>query len=193
MTPSVPTHALLVARALSWLRQTKRCGFVLSNMTCNWLESPDAIGWNKQASCLIECKTTRADFARDRQKKARREGVGMGLYRFFLVPKGLVRRHEVNGFGELQAGEGWGLLYWNPVSNKVTVEKPSARFNVNERGEILFLASALTRVQLRLPEPLHEYIRWVPTDRRRGDGVLPDLPKIASDGSHEAPYVEDGW
>lgn len=64
------THAGLVERAVTWLTKSKRCLFVLSEMQCNWLESPDAIGFSRSHSILVECKTSRADFKRDRQKGA---------------------------------------------------------------------------------------------------------------------------
>lgn len=155
------THPLLVARAIQYLRTVRACHVVLSEMQCNWIESPDAIGFSRRFSILVEAKTSRADFARDIQKKARRPGVGMGAYRYYLVPKGLVRRHECNGFNsELKTDEGWGLLWWHESTGRISVEKPSMRFSVNERAENLFLVSALQRVQLRLTSPLHEYIRW---------------------------------
>ena len=156
------THAALVACAIAYLRTTRKCPVVLSEMSCNWLESPDAIGFDKKFSTLIECKVSRSDFSRDGQKRARRPGVGMGDFRYYLVPAQVVRRHEVNGFGELPTVEGWGLLWYHEKSNRITMEKRSVGFTPNERAERLFLVSALRRVQLRLTTPLHDYIRWVP-------------------------------
>jgi len=176
MTTTTPlvTHAAMVTRAIGWLRAIKRCNVVLSEMDCGWIEVPDAIGFpcdHRNGSILIECKTSRADFRIDGRKKARRDGVGMGAYRFYLVPHGLVRAHE---FETLIAGEeqlepatrskwgssGWGLLYWKPETERITIERISQRFEPNLRAESLFLASALQRVQMRLDEPLHEYLRW---------------------------------
>ena len=159
---SVPiTHVQLVARAVTHLRTTRRCPVVLSEMQCNWIESPDAIGFSKKHSTLIECKVSRSDFGRDARKASRRPSVGMGYYRYYLVPAGVVRSHEVNGFNpEIQFTEGWGLLWYHPISHRITQEKPSMRFDVNRQAENLFLVSALQRVQLRLMTPLHEYIRW---------------------------------
>lgn len=155
------SHAQLVARAIHHLRTARKCQIVLSEMQCNWLESPDAIGFSKQHSTLIECKTSRSDFSRDSRKASRRPGVGMGYYRFYLVPAGVVRRHEVNGFdAEIVTTSGWGLLWYHTGGDRITVEKPSIRFDVNRQAENLFLVSALHRVQLRLSSPLHEYIRW---------------------------------
>lgn len=160
MTPPL-SHPQLVARAIRYLRTIRKCQIVLSEMQCNWLESPDAIGFSKKVSILIECKTSRSDFSRDSRKASRRPGVGMGYYRFYLVPAGIVRRHEVNGFdAEIVTTSGWGLLWYHPSSERITMEKPSIRFDVNQHAENLFLVSALHRVQLRLSTPLHEYIRW---------------------------------
>lgn len=167
------THAALVARAIRWLRDTRRCKVILSEMNCNWLEVPDAIGFHdKQGSVLVECKCSRGDFHTDARKKSRREGVGMGSYRFYLVPHGLVRSHEFETLiaGEEQSAEtvtnfkwgsnGWGLLWWDPQSERVSVQRISQRFSENRGAENRLLISALHRVQLRLTEPLHEYIRW---------------------------------
>jgi hypothetical protein len=175
MVPQLVTHAALVARAVRWLAGAKKCQVVLSEMACGWLEVPDAIGFSRHNSVLVEAKRTRQDFHRDASKLGRRPGVGMGTYRYYLVPHGMVRAHE---FETLIAGEeqtedtgefktnfkwgssGWGLLWWDPNTDRVTVQRISQRFKVNQAAENLFLVQALHRVQLRLVEPLHEYIRW---------------------------------
>ena len=179
-TPLV-THAALVARAVRWLRDFKHCPVVLSEMSCGWIEVPDAIGFStkRHGSVLVECKVGRGDFKRDSSKPARRNGVGMGDYRFYLVPHGMVRAHE---FETLIAGgeepaepltrfkwgsSGWGLLWWDPKTERVSMERSSIRFDTNKAAENLFLVSALSRVQGRLSEPLHEYIRWETAPKRR--------------------------
>lgn len=182
-TPLI-SHAALVARSIRFLKDVRRCRIVLTEMNCNWIEVPDAIGFSeKSGSVLIECKCTRSDFRTDRQKKARREGVGMGKYRFYLVPHGLVRAHE---FETLIAGEsvepqttsfkwgsnGWGLLWWDPATDRISQQRISQRFSQNDEAENRLLVAALHRVQVRLTEPLHEYIRWEnsPIARAKGCG-----------------------
>lgn len=169
MTTPTVSHAALVSRAVQFLRTAKRCSVVLSEMQCNWFESPDAIGFTKNHSVLIECKVSRNDFSRDARKACRRPGIGMGYYRFYLTPAGLVRPYEVDGWitGEADRSSlsksgstGWGLLWWNPQNDKISLQRPSSRFDVNQKAENIFLVSALQRVQLRITEPLHQYIRW---------------------------------
>lgn len=167
---AAPSHAALVARAVRYLRDVKRCPVVLSEMACNWLEAPDAIGFTRPGfSLVIECKASRSDFGRDRHKPSRNPGVGMGLFRFYLTPANLIRPHEVDGWVTEEAARsslfksgatGWGLLWWDPVSDRISMKRPSARHEANQRAENLFLVSALARVQKRLTIPLHEYIRW---------------------------------
>jgi hypothetical protein len=196
--PPLVTHAALVRRAVHWLKEFKHCNVVLSEMSCGWIEVPDAMGFSntRHGSVLIECKAGRNDFRRDAQKPGRREGVGMGVYRYYLVPHGLVRSHE---FETLMAGEpeegahvtnfkwgsaGWGLLWWDPRSDRITMQRTSQRFSPNKSAENLFLVSALSRVQSRLTEPLHEYIRWEtsPIARRRTKPALPEEPNAM--GAH---------
>lgn len=97
------THADLVALAERWLWR-QNCGVVLcETQTSLTLETPDAIGFRVDASILIECKVTRSDFLADRKKSFREDpALGMGDYRFFLVPAGLVKLPELP--------DGWGLL-----------------------------------------------------------------------------------
>lgn len=181
-TPLV-THAALVTRAIRWLRDFRKCKVILTEMNCGWLEVPDAIGFSdKHGSVLVECKCSRGDFRTDTRKKSRREGVGMGKYRFYLVPHALVRAHE---FETLIAGgdaekpttnfkwgsSGWGLLWWDAETDCISMQRTSQRFSPNEEAESRLLVSALHRVQLRLVEPLHEYLRWEKSPIARAKGA----------------------
>jgi len=96
------THEELTERAVKWL---KGQGYkvALTEFRTSSCEEPDAIGFNGATSCLVECKTSRADFFADRKKWFRQNpAMGMGVYRYFLTPKDLVRPDELP--------EGWGLL-----------------------------------------------------------------------------------
>lgn len=111
------THADLVERAVRWLRNTKRCGVVLSEFVSSSLEVPDAIGWPTGGlfSYLIECKTSCSDFYKDGRKPFRRnQYAGVGRFRFYLAPPGvltpeLVRKHRSR----------WGLLEATPRTIRV--------------------------------------------------------------------------
>jgi hypothetical protein len=113
-------HADLVEAACRWLRGTARCRPVLSGIASAG-EIPDAIGWSSsykhRGSIVVECKTSVADFGRDKNKYAswkhpqtglEYSGKGrarelaaagyerieamqkMGMYRYFLVPAGMI-------------------------------------------------------------------------------------------------------
>lgn len=65
------THEQLCARARRWLRGSRRCDPVFSNIaSCR--EIPDAIGWSSccqwEGSTVVECKTSLADFYADKKK-----------------------------------------------------------------------------------------------------------------------------
>ncbi len=74
-------------------------------------ENPDAIGWRYgwglceyEGSILIECKTSRADFKKDFQKKFRiNQHEGIGNWRFYMCPTDVIKPEEVP--------EKWGLIY----------------------------------------------------------------------------------
>ena len=101
------THDELVARAVKWLKNTERCQIVGAEISNGGIEIPDAMGWKTRGnSWLIECKTSRADFFRDRHKPGRRVGMSLGYYRYYMTPPKLVMPEELP--------EGWGLLEVHP-------------------------------------------------------------------------------
>lgn len=95
------THAQLVREAANWLRGSRKCSLVATEIATMIDEKPDAIGWGNQVSILVECKTSRQDFLADAKKPHRfREGVGQE--RWFYMPAGIVVPDDLP--------EGWGLL-----------------------------------------------------------------------------------
>ena len=97
------THAELVERAAHWLAKTIHCGVVAKEIVANTKssETPDCIGWMGGQSILVECKTSRSDFAADFKKPSRRGGPAMGNWRFYLTPPGLLSPEQMP--------DGWGL------------------------------------------------------------------------------------
>jgi hypothetical protein len=138
-------HKEMVKRAEKWLLNTRRCGFVLTEFA-PWIcsEIPDAIGWDnrKARSYLIECKTSRADFLGDAEKPFRkRPGRGIGNYRYYMIPNGLVKPDELP--------PKWGLLYVFPKIVKLIADAQlydDPKIAANKRP---LLCSALRRVHLR--------------------------------------------
>lgn len=137
------THADLVARAVRWLRGTQRCTVVLAELVTLGPEIPDAIGWVGWNSILVECKVSRADFRRDRDKPHMRlpDG-GMGRQRWYLTPPGLI------GVDDLP--DGWGLAEALARSVRV-VRAPIARPDWRRDREIGLLTSAVRRHDLGVP------------------------------------------
>ena len=141
-----PTHKELVARAERWLRNSKGCPVVLTELVTGAGEIPDAIGWKGAYSTLIECKTSRSDFFNDSKKDARRLGLNMGAACYYLTPPGLVKPEEVPSY--------WGLLEAGPRSVKVLKKSKSRSIDgagdydqlmARQNREIVMLVSALRR------------------------------------------------
>lgn len=142
---TTPSHAELVDAARRWLRD---CPVVVicSEVASVAGETPDAIGWSGGASWLVECKTSRSDFKTDARKPWRRNPEdGMGGYRYYLAPKGLLAVSELP--------PGWGLLEYHAGKvrevHKAVYRVPGKR---SARGEIALLVSVLRRVGQHAPD-----------------------------------------
>jgi hypothetical protein len=135
-------HQDLIRRAVKWLRRTKGCSCVISEQSSAAAETPDAIGWKYGRSHLVEVKISRADFCADMKKRwRRRPEIGMGAYRYYMVPDGLVIPSELP--------DRWGLLCVQ--ENRVVIARvPAAHTEYNRDSEIAFMSSSLRRVQIRL-------------------------------------------
>lgn len=95
-------HDRLTHMAARWLRRNG-FGVVATELRCAGArEEPDAIGFRGGASAIVEIKVSRSDFHADKAKPERQAG-GLGLYRFYLCPEGLIQPEELP--------ERWGLVY----------------------------------------------------------------------------------
>jgi len=98
-------HAKLVDRAARWLRNSRKCCLVVTERYafCS-SQIPDAIGWLPRGfSILVECKTSRADFLRDKCKPfVRGAHPPMGHWRYYFAPLNVVTVDDLP--------EGWGLI-----------------------------------------------------------------------------------
>lgn len=133
------THAELCARAEGWLR-SRRCHVVLVDVrTFATSEQPDAIGWRYGGHTeLVECKASRADFLRDREKVFRREpDRGMGYYRWFLAVRGTIAKHELP--------TGWGLATIASPKRIEVVVQAQPFFVRAWQNEMALLVTALRR------------------------------------------------
>jgi hypothetical protein len=95
------THKQGVEIAYKWLLKNGRVGIAFKELVSVDREIPDVIGFDSWQSILIEVKVSRSDFIKDKKKIHRTKG--MGNWRFFACPKGLIKKEELP--------EKWGLIY----------------------------------------------------------------------------------
>ena len=146
-------HRELINCAEHWLLKTKKCSFVFTEFVTPHYEVADAIGFRKKHTILIECKTSRSDFLADKNKKFRKNPkLGMGAYRFYLCPKGVIKPEDLP--------KGWGLIYIDekgrckqtvgPMGSKWGTTGKNFYFkNRNTSGENTLMLTALRRLHLR--------------------------------------------
>ena len=110
------THAEMCRLAHAWLlrphsRDGHGCSIAFTECKSGWTgEMPDAIGFRASedipTSVVVEVKVSRADFLADASKPHRQPGQGMGLYRYYMAPAGLIHARELP--------DRWGLLEVTP-------------------------------------------------------------------------------
>ena len=135
------THDDLIRIGKKWLIKARSCQVVLSETRAQSGEVPDIIGWRGQLSILIECKASKADFRRDKDKWFRASGPGIGQQRYFMAPKGIIPVSEIP--------DGWGLL--EVTGNTVKTTKKLDLLFFDERiasSEVPMLVAALRRSQV---------------------------------------------
>jgi len=95
------THDELIERAVRWLRRSCHCKLV-TTYSGAYGEQPDAIGWrHREGSHLVECKVSQSDFHEDLRKPWRWRR-GLGLFRWYMTPPGLLRNCKLPAC--------WGLI-----------------------------------------------------------------------------------
>jgi hypothetical protein len=134
------THKQLCTRISLWLKNVRRYTVVATELSTAASETPDVIGWHGTAeSMLIECKVSRADFLSDKDKFFRRqEEYGMGNYRFYAAPEGMINHDELP--------DGWGLLEVH--GKQINTRKLAVRKTANKANECKMLMSILRRVEI---------------------------------------------
>lgn len=148
------THKELVEVGYKWLLKNGSCGIAFKELKSWNKEIPDVIGFCSTYSRVIECKVSRSDFLKDRKKGHR--AVGMGDYRFYICPTGLIKAEELPA--------GWGLIYVTDqlkATCVVNAEKDRGkylgngqwernnRFNKDRPAEQRLLYSALRRLFIK--------------------------------------------
>jgi len=116
------SHKDLVLIGYKWILKNASCGVAFKEFHTINLEIPDVLGFNSSDSVLIECKTSRSDFRKDFKKSHRINGKGMGQYRFYMCPTGIIKKEELP--------EKWGLIYVNEKKKAICVYNP-----IKDRGK----------------------------------------------------------
>ncbi len=149
------THDELVDVAVAWLRRgveyqvdgtvvaRRRYTLALGEIVTAASETPDAIGFTHGISCVIECKVSRSDFFADRAKPHMHdETCGMGRFRWYLTPPGLVGAEEVPS---------WCGLAYAKARRVEVVKLAPMRHDIHARAtmnENIVACSAARRFQL---------------------------------------------
>lgn len=165
-------HKDLCMKAEAFIRKAMGCSTAVNELKCRTKtrEIPDAIGWKRNKSVLIECKTSRSDFLVDKKKKVRvNPELGMGDFRFYLCPEGVIKPEDLP--------EKWGLIYdINGVLEMIVgprgkgwVTSKTHFIGGNKEAEMSVLLSALRRIQDEEPDSWEKkvYRKAAPRVRRK--------------------------
>lgn len=141
------THQELVESGYRWL--LSKCSFAIKDLVTHNREVPDVIGFNSNGSFVLEAKASRADFLADKKKPFRiNPEDGMGDWRFFIAPQGLINKDELP--------ELWGLIEVNKRGKATCTYNPFGKGNFYgnwlrnpkcEGCERIVMFSALRRLQ----------------------------------------------
>lgn len=134
------THRKLCTLAAKYLRLKglqpfNRCTYSVCELE-RVGECPDAFGWGMESTQLIEVKISRSDFFADKNKHWRKNAsFGIGKYRSYLCPEGVIEENDLP--------ENWGLLVYDGKTIKEIVKAKPQVSNSNE--EIKLITSLFRR------------------------------------------------
>lgn len=160
------THSELCKLALRWLKRPNSaggpgCAIAVSECRTGWSgEIPDAIGFRcanpNRGSTVVEVKVSRSDFLADSKKPHRVTG-GVGDWRYFMAPEGIIAPAELP--------QGWGLL------------------EVNARGHIKVRAGHAVHFKGRYDEMCRQAALWrfLDVDMKREQFLLVRVMANAGD------------
>ena len=135
-----PTHKQLVRRMSLYYKNRLRSIVVMTEFVTYAGEIPDIVAWTSGHICnVIEVKVSRQDFLKDGDKFFRKcAECGIGTYRYFAAPKGLIKPEELP--------ENLGLYELTDKQCFMTVE---AKTQDSDKGkEVIMLVSAIRRLEI---------------------------------------------
>lgn len=104
-------------------------------------EIPDVVGFYSGGCVIIESKTSKADFNRDKKKYHRQPSKGIGDYRFFLCKIDLISVDDLY--------DDWGLLYTDGVTTTI-IKHPTYRGKDRSRYEDCLIMYSIMRRQEKM-------------------------------------------
>jgi hypothetical protein len=138
------THSDLVEHGRKWL--ASQAPIVVTEISSGASEEPDVIAFSVsrynlgRGTILLECKVSRQDFLGDQKKPYRRDPrIGMGNYRYYLAPAGLIKCEELP--------EKWGLLEAHQ-NGGIKIIKKAEWQETNSHREVILLCSVLRRLKI---------------------------------------------
>lgn len=144
------SHSELTVIAANWLKNSIKCPVVAREIAANTVsrETPDAIGWKSDCCYLIECKTSKTDFYKDKKKIARQEGFpALGNKRIYIAPKDILSPESIP--------KDWSLYEVN--------EKGKVRYKtgpkVNETGKFSSCRTSETAILISI---IRRLSNWKP-------------------------------
>ena len=139
------THKELVDHAARQLKRW-RCLPICRELNCYTTsnEIPDVIGWTYSNSIMFECKASRSDFLRDKEKPFRiLPESGVGDFRFYLTNEDVIKSAD-----ELPAGWGCYEVIAGKVKHKFGVRYDNAvprPLNGSKKNELIIMRSWIRR------------------------------------------------
>lgn len=134
------THKAAVRRVGNWLKNSRSCGIVVTELSTACHETPDAIGfYGSGGSILVEVKVNRSDFLNDRNKSFRvMPETGMGDRRYFAAPPDVIKPGDDLG--------SWGLLEIR--EHQIKVVREAVPQEAKKVSELKLLMSAMRRLEI---------------------------------------------
>ena len=141
-TRNTTKHSELINIGKKWLKNQGgkfwSCGVVFTEIVTVNTEIPDIIGFSSSGSVVIEVKSSRTDFLRDKNKMFRKHPyMGMGGYRFYLCPTDIIKEKDLP--------EKWGLVYVNENGKARIIVKPEYQER-NIKAEFTYMYSIIRRL-----------------------------------------------
>ena len=137
------THSKIIEHSRKVLKRVGmmwKCGITFADLKTANSETPDVLGFYSGGASLIEAKASRSDFLSDKKKYFRKHpDMGMGNYRFYACPTGLIKEDELP--------DKWGLIYVSAKGRCTVKVKPQWQES-RTRAELAFCYSVMRRIIL---------------------------------------------